>query len=104
MRSGLGGSCETEEVSSACFQEPLLPPPRHGFSLEDYMSPECALMSVEFLFSRADLKQSSRYRRQTLCLEVCCCCDVQGHSDGEGMSLVLASLSSAFYTCDSKIL
>lgn len=80
------------------------PPPRHGFYLEDYMSPECALMSVEFLFSRADLKQSSRYRRQTLCLEVCCCCDVQGHSDGEGMSLVLASLSSAFYTCDSKIL
>lgn len=79
-------------------------PPRHGFYLEDYMSPECALMSVEFLFSRADLKQSSRYRRQTLCLEVCCCCDVQGHSDGEGMSLVLASLSSAFYTCDSKIL
>ena len=29
---------------------------------------------------------------------------LQGHSDGEGMSLVLASLSSAFYTCDSKIL
>lgn len=70
MRSGLGGSCETEEVSSACFQEPLLPPPRHGFSLEDYMSPECALMSVEFFF----LERTSSSRRVTadkLCVWRC---------------------------------
>lgn len=31
------------------------------------------------------------------------CCDVQGHSNGEGMSLVLASLSSAYFTYISKI-
>lgn len=31
------------------------------------------------------------------------CCDVQGHSKGDGMSLVLASLSSAFYHDNSKI-
>lgn len=37
-----------------------------------------------------------------LCALVCCC-DLQGHSNGKGMSLVLASLSSAFYTSISKI-
>lgn len=31
------------------------------------------------------------------------CCDMQDHSSDAGMSLVLASLSSAFYTCNSKI-
>lgn len=53
------------------------------------MSLECALMSEEFLT-----------------LEVCCC-DMQAHSDGGGMSLVLASLSSALCIynsefCDTK--
>lgn len=28
---------------------------------------------------------------------------MQGHSNGDGMSLVLACLSSAFYTYNSKI-
>lgn len=46
------------------------PPPRHGFSLEDYMSPECALMSVEFFF----LERTSSSRRVTadkLCVWRC---------------------------------
>lgn len=34
----------------------------------------------------------------TLHLETLCCCDMQGHTNGEGMSLVLASPSSASYT------
>lgn len=49
------------------------------------MSLECALMSEEFLT-----------------LEVCCC-DMQAHSDGGGMSLVLASLSSALCIYNSEI-
>lgn len=80
------------------------PPPPSWFFFGGLYESWMCLDERRVFFSRADLKQSSRYRRQTLCLEVCCCCDVQGHSDGEGMSLVLASLSSAFYTCDSKIL
>ncbi len=50
--------------------------------------------------SRVDL--SSRHVLSRNCVEVCCC-DMQGHSNNDGMSLVLASLSSAFYTCYSKI-
>ena len=79
VRSGGGGSCKTEKVSSACFQEPLHPtrPPVMVFPSEDYSSPDCALMSVEFVFFLE--RTSSSRRRQTLRLEVCCCCcDVAG--------------------------
>lgn len=60
------------------------------------------------------------YQKSRMCLDergvsnmklcaLVCCCDLQGHSNGKGMSLVLASLSSAFYTsiskiCDTKIM
>lgn len=60
-----------KEVLCVCFQNPL-----HLHFLWRIIY-ECALMSVEFLT-----------------LEVCCC-DMQAYSDGGGMSLVLASLSSA---------
>lgn len=56
--------------------------------LEDYGSLECALMRV----SRVDLS-SPHIMSRNRSMEVCCC-DMQGHDDG--MSLVLASLSSAF--------
>lgn len=44
--------------------------------------------------SRVDLS-SRRITCRNSARQVCCC-DVQGHSNDEGMSLVLASLSSAF--------
>lgn len=56
--------------------------------LEDYGSPECALMRV----SRVDL--SSRHIMSRSCGVWRCCCDMWGLDDG--MSLVLVSLSSAF--------
>lgn len=56
---------------------------------EGYRSPECAF-------------DERRVSHKKLCTLVCCC-DLQGHSNGKGMSLVLASLSSAFYTSISKI-